>query len=199
MSRNCISAGKLLPFAAAIAVAVTVAPVPAANSVQERVGVTQKMIPAGPQEVMQTFQSRMEPTAVQMRETTNPVTGERERIVEPIIMERHDRLLETRISQPVVLETEKTKSSLSSSTSARSMARRSFRSSWIAHRRAARPHGIAYRVARSGYGTVSSTSQQEVQTSEITREPMVRQTIIRGGIDLPPEAPQVIQKMESGL
>ncbi|GEM_PF-3575042 len=189
MSRNRIGAGKLLPFAAVVAMSAGVGPSPAADMVQERSGTTTQTIPVGPEEVVQTIQSRMEPTAVQVRQRTNPATGEREQIVEPIIMERHERLLETRITQPVVVESEK-RHSLSTASESTTAHQQVGSSRLLSHRRVAGSQQAASQVTN----VRSSTREQSI---EIKSQPMIRQTIIPGEPETAPEPPQVIQKSES--
>src|SRR6516162_1478753 len=80
----------------------------ALDSVQEKTSVVEKTTLEGNPTVIQHIDSRMEPTVVQSRTTTDPETGEKQKVVEPVVMERHDKVLDTTIIQPGMTELTKT-------------------------------------------------------------------------------------------
>lgn len=208
MKTSGINSRASLTLTIAMAMAIAAGPVLADETVREMSGVKKTLIPAGEPQTIRTIESKFEPTAVQTRYRTDPDTGAQRTITEPIIMERHDRLLETIINQPVVLETERRHSVGQSSSTFRSsrygsagmMSHRRTSSSGIACRRArstsSTPRSVAFRGTRSGYGTVSSSSSVRGESVEINREPFMRTTTIPGEPALPSEPPQVIQKIE---
>ena len=160
---------------------------------QERASVTTTTMPAGQAEVIQRIDSRMEPTAVQMRHMRDPVTGELTRVVEPIIMERHDRLLDTTIMQPAVTETTRVRENMRASRAVSSSERRVV-SKRVAVRPIVRPRRIAYGTART---RALISSKEYMRTTESTRQPVMQQTIIKNTDIEPAPEPQVIQKIDT--
>src|SRR5579871_2183025 len=80
----------------------------ALDAVQEKSSVVEKTTVEGNPTIIQHIDSKMEPTVVQSRTATDPETGEKQKVVEPMVMERHDKVLDTTIIQPSVNEVKRT-------------------------------------------------------------------------------------------
>jgi hypothetical protein len=174
----------------------------ALDSVQEKTSVVEKTTLEGNPTVIQHIDSRMEPTVVQSRTTTDPETGEKQKVVEPVVMERHDKVLDTTIIQPGMTELTKTTKEVTNTQTSSPVT--------AVHRRttvykATTPHhfhvakkkssGVGRVAYASNHRTATSTVKQITETTEIERQPVVKETIIQNPPDNnPPAAPQVIQK-----
>jgi len=174
----------------------------AADTIREQSSVTEKTTAAGDPTIIQHIDSKMEPTVVQSRVSTDPTTGEKEKVVEPIIMERHEKVLDTTIVQPEVIETKKTTQQSVESKENRSLpaakrvAVRTHTSRNVSHRHYVGAHNII-QSAQSKSAAVSS-NKTVVQATEITRQPVIKETVIQASPDnSPPPAPQIIQKIEA--
>jgi hypothetical protein len=197
---NWIALGGLT--SAGLAAILSGQPASALDTVQEKSSVEQTTITGSPT-VIQHIDSKMEPTVVQSRVSKNPETGENEKVVEPIIMERHDKVLDTTILQPQVNEIRKTTEQVTTSKATyrapalrkSTMIYRS-RPKHVAQKRSSGIHSIAYRARHDA--TTSAAVKQITQTTEIERQPMVKETIIKPAPEsLAPAEPQVIQKTET--
>jgi len=182
-------------------------PVKAADTLNESTTTTQSTMPTGDTTVIQHIDSKMEPTVVQSRTATDPSTGEKEKIVEPLIMERHDKVLDTTIIQPQINETTTTTQKVQQSQQThtvpvtavpkhkvmrpmpRHIATHHVRKQHVAMRHTA-PIVAAKRTSESSQTEVS-------QTTEVTRQPVVKETFIKGAPDSPPPEPQVVQKTDA--
>ena len=161
--------GLSLAIALFSAVALT-CPTIAQQTVREYTSVSKQTIPTGYKEIIHQTSGKMEPLAVQMRESINPVTGQTNHIVEPLIMERRERLVQTTIIEPAVTETRVTKQQISTD----------------------RRTGLAYRDPST---SVTTNTRTILKTTDITREPSVQKTvIIPDPIPQSTSEPQVIYK-----
>jgi hypothetical protein len=183
-------------------------PTEAADTVSESTTTTQSTVPTGDSTIIQHIDSKMEPTVVQSRTTTDPATGEKEKVVEPLIMERHDKVLDTTIIQPEVKETTTTTQQVLQSKQThtvpvvappkhkvmrlvhRHIASRPVHKQHIAMKRKAAPLVAVKRTTESSATEIS-------QTTEVTRQPVMKETFIKGAPEnSPPPEPQVVQKTE---
>jgi hypothetical protein len=182
-------------------------PVQAADTLNESTTTTQSTVPTGDTTVIQHIDSKMEPTVVQSRTATDPSTGEKEKIVEPLIMERHDKVLDTTIIQPQINETTTTTQKVLQSKQTQTVP-----VTPVPKHKVMRPvhrHIATHPVVRKQHVAIrhhaqtiapkktSESSQTEVsQTTEVTRQPVVKETFIKGAPDSPSPEPQVVQKTE---
>jgi hypothetical protein len=172
----------------------------AADTLNESTTTTQKTVPTGDTTVIQHIDSKMEPTVVQSRTATDPTTGEKEKVVEPLIMERHDKVLDTTIIQPQVNETTTTTQKVLQEKQTRTMP---VTRPPVPHHKVMHPvhrHHIAMRhkaPAAPLKRTTESTSTEVLQSTEITRQPVIKETFIKGPDTSPPPEPQVVQKTEA--
>lgn len=175
----------------------------ALDMVQEKSSVTEQTTTEGNPTIIQRIDSKMEPTVVQSRMTKDPETGEKQTVVEPMIMERHDKVLDTTILQPQVNEVRRTTEQVTSSKESsrapvvhKSATTYRLTPKHVCRKRSSGTHRIAYRAHHDA--TASTAVKETTQTTEIVRQPVVKETIIKNPQgDAPPEAPQVIQKTES--
>jgi len=187
----------LLLFALA-ASGISVSPVLAADVERRQSSVTETTTTTGDPTIIQHIDSKMQPTVVQSRVSTDPATGERQNVVEPLIMERKEKVLDTTIIQPQVTETKTTTQEALQSTGTQSLsspepaAVRFHARRHISHR-----HHTGMHVAKSPVppSQIVSTNKEVVQTTEVVRQPVIKETFIQAPPDnTPPEPPQIIQK-----
>lgn len=181
-------------------------PTEAADTMSESTTTTQSTVPTGDSTIIQHIDSKMEPTVVQSRTATDPATGEKEKVVEPLIMERHDKVLDTTIIQPEVNETTTTTQKVLQSKQTHTVpvvAPPKHKVMRPVHRHiAARPvpkHHIAMKRKTpliAAKRTSESSATEVLQTTEVTRQPVMKETFIKGAPDSPPPEPQVVQKTE---
>jgi hypothetical protein len=168
---------------------------------QTQSSVTEKTTTDGNPVIIQHVQSKMDPIAVQSREKTDPVTGEKEKVVEPLIMERHEKVLDTTIIQPETTETTKTTQQVTKSQSnppvkvTNHTQTKSYTSAKAVPKRYKSIHHK--RTASKLTASPVTKSEEIIQTTETTKQPIIKETIIQApqANNSPPE-PQVIQKTE---
>jgi hypothetical protein len=184
-----------------VAIGSTTSAIWATDTVQEQSSVTEKTTATGDPTIIQHIDSKMEPTVVQSRVSTDPATGEKQKVVEPLIMERHEKVLDTTIVQPEMTETKTTTQQMVESKDSRSLptakpvAARSHTSKCVSHRHYVGTHK-AIHSSRPKSAAVSS-KKAVVQTTEIIRQSKIKETFIQAPTDnSPPPTPQVIQKTE---
>jgi hypothetical protein len=178
-----------------------VSPVSAADVTHSQSSVTETTTVTGDPTIIQHIDSKMQPTVVQSRVSTDPATGEKQNVVEPLIMERKEKVLDTTIIQPQMTETKTTTQEATQSTGTQSLsppkpaAVRAHALRRLSHR-----HHTGTHVAKSPTppSQIVSNNKEVVQTTEIVRQPTIKETFIKAPPDnTPPESPQVIQKSET--
>jgi hypothetical protein len=174
----------------------------ATEAVQEQSSVSERTTTQGDPTIIQHIDSKMEPTVVQSRTVTDSATGEKQKVVEPIIMERHDKVLDTTIIQPQVTELRKSTEQVVTtkepapvrvvhSSSTKTVAVRKH----IVHRPCVRHHRVA--SATSKRQTAMASTKQIRETTEVIQQPSIKETFIQNTDRNAAPEPQVIQRVES--
>jgi hypothetical protein len=189
---NCSRRTTFLLLSTTISMAI--GPVMAADIVSTQSSSTQKTTEMGEPTIIQHIDSKMEPIAVQSSNKTDPTTGETKTVVQPIIMERHDKVLDTTIIQPQVTETKTVKENVV----------RTQQSPHAFHKVVVKPHAVVHKppkhhiVARhmsdaSSYKPKESSRVSSVET--VTQQAAIKETTIIAP-PAPAPAPQIIEKTE---
>jgi hypothetical protein len=202
MRSNCIGSKSYTLLASGLIAIVSCSSAVALDSVKNQSSVVETTTTREDPTIIQHIESKMEPTVVQSREVKDSDTGEKQKVVEPIIMESREKVLDTTIIQPEVTETKRTTQQVTQSqvVQPKAVVHKSYAVTrrprkYVARRRAHAGAKIAHRT-RTNHAAVSSVNEV-VQTTEVTRQPMVRQTIIPGTDNDKAPEPQVIQKIET--
>ncbi len=180
-------------FIFATTLSVAMCPVMAADTVSSHSSTTQETTATGDTTVIQHIDSKMEPIAVQSQDKTDPATGETKKVVQPIIMERHDKVLDTTIIQPQVTETKTVTEDVVRTKQPTSV-----------HKSVVKPHAVSQKprkhyIVRKHSSTVAAakpvTSSRVRVVETETRQEAIKETTIKASpTDNPPPAPQVIEK-----
>jgi hypothetical protein len=204
MIPHSLISNNIVPLATIVSLAISVCPGLALDNITQQSSTVETTTTNGDPTIIQHIDSKMEPTVVQSRSSTDPQTGEKEKIVEPIIMERREKVLDTTIIQPQINEVRKTTEQVQQTREAlpkpaafapvrKPIAAKPHRHRFVSHR-PVRAH-IAYH--QSPHRAASSSVSHVVQTTEVTRESGFKETVIQAPPNAnPPEAPQVIHKVE---
>jgi hypothetical protein len=191
---------RMLSLIAAFAFGNSVSAVRADEVVRGRSSVTETKTTVGDPTIIQHIDSKMQPTVVQSRVTTDPTTGAKEHVVEPLIMERQEKLLDTTIIQPEMTETKTTTEQTLESRADQTLpekqdaAAKSFVPKESSHGHHLGTHTFQ---TSSPKNQMVSENKELVRTTEIVRKPSIKETFIQAPPDnKPPAVPQVIQKTE---
>jgi hypothetical protein len=177
-------------------ISMAMAPVRSEGTSSTQSSTTQTTTEIGSPTIIQHIDSKMEPVAVQSSNQTNPTTGETKTVVQPIIMERHDKVLDTTIIQPQVTET---KTFTENAVRAKQTSVPSHKVLAESHASLHRPHRIvAKRIARAHTHTYKSNESSSTSVVEtVTRQAAIKETTIKASpAENSPPAPQIIQKTE---
>jgi hypothetical protein len=173
-----------------------ICPVMAADVVSSQSSMTEKTTESGDPTVIQHIDSKMEPIAVQSSTKTDPATGEKSTVVQPIIMERHEKVLDTTIIQPEVTETKTRTENVVQTKQAPAVTHKTaVKSRAIVHK--PHKHYIVTKHAAAAHSYKPKESSQVQVVETVTHQAALKETTIKAPpSDNPPPAPQIIQKPE---
>jgi hypothetical protein len=174
---------------------IATSPVLAADTVSSQSSTTQQTTETGDPTIIQHIDSKMEPIAVQSQEKTDPATGAKSTVVQPIIMERHDKVLDTTIIQPQVTETKTVTEDVVKAKQPATVHKAVVKSHVVSHK--PRKHYIVRKHRATATATKPMESSRVRVVETVTRQEAIKETTIKASpTDNPPPAPQVIQKEE---